>query len=82
MSTFAARILAKCAELGPTKSILAGNGVMLGGAFFCHVTYRAMYADGLPGTFTSNLWGEATEAYLKFQGADPISHPEVGRFKQ
>jgi len=40
------------------------------------------YADGLPGTFTSNLWGEATEAYLKFQGADPISHPEVGRFKQ
>ena len=46
------------------------------------VGYRAWGAGGLPGTFTSSLWGEATEAYLKFQGADPISHPEVGRFKQ
>ena len=82
MATINARLLAALADLGPTKAILAGNAVMLGGAMFCHLTYRAWGAGGLPGTFTSSLWGEATEAYLKFQGADPISHPEVGRFKQ
>lgn len=40
------------------------------------------YEDCLPPTYTSSLWCEATAAYNKFQGADPITHPEVGRFKQ
>ena len=34
-----------------------------------------------PGTHKSSLWQEATNAYLKFQGADPISYPEVGKPK-
>jgi len=52
------------------------------GSFVCCLTQRALYADAVPGTYKSSLWQEATAAYLKFQGADPISHSEVGRFKQ
>ena len=52
------------------------------GSFVLCTAQRAIYADALPGTFKSSLWSEATAAYLKFQGADPISHPENAGFKQ
>ena len=80
--SFAARLVGSLDAMGPTKAIVAGNMAMFGGAFVCWASQRALYADALPGTFKSSLWSEATEAYLKFQGADPISHPECAGFKQ
>jgi len=80
--SFAAKLIGALTEMGPLKANLVAMGAMGAGSFVCCMTQRAIYADALPGTFKSSLWSEATAAYLKFQGADPISHPENAGFKQ
>ena len=60
---------------------LAGTAAIFGASAVCAVAYTLWGSSGVPGTHKSSLWQEATNAYLKFQGADPISYPEVGKPK-
>ena len=60
---------------------LAGTAALFGASAVCAGAYTLWGASGVPGTHKSSLWQEATNAYLKFQGADPISYPEVGKPK-
>ena len=60
---------------------LAGTAALFGASAVCAGAYTLWGSSGVPGTHKSSLWQEATNAYLKFQGADPISYPEVGKPK-
>lgn len=59
------------------QAYVGATAAMSAGSFVCCMIYNSMYYGQTPGTWRSTLWGEATQSYLKFQGADPISYPEV-----
>jgi hypothetical protein len=85
------RLIAALTKLGPRDTMgsampwapatLAGTAAIFGASGVCFVIQRLWGSDAVPGTARSSLWSEATNAYLKFQGADPISYPEVGKPK-
>ena len=87
MASVHARLIRSLTQMGGgpapwAPANLAGTAAIFGASAVCTVAYTLWGSSGVPGTHKSSLWQEATNAYLKFQGADPISHPEVGRFKQ
>lgn len=60
-----------------THAIGAGIAACGAGSFvLCVASFTHGY-DSTPSTWRSALWGEATQAYHKFQHADPMTHPEV-----
>ena len=86
MATVHARLISYLTKLGGgpapwAPANLAGTAAIFGASAVCTVAYTLWGSSGVPGTHKSSLWQEATNAYLKFQGADPISYPEVGKPK-
>ena len=86
MATVHARLISYLTKLGGgpapwAPANLAGTAALFGASAVCAGAYTLWGSSGVPGTHKSSLWQEATNAYLKFQGADPISYPEVGKPK-
>ena len=86
MATIHTRLIQYLTKLGGgpapwAPANLAGTAALFGASAVCAGAYTLWGSSGVPGTHKSSLWQEATNAYLKFQGADPISYPEVGKPK-
>ncbi|CAH0375609.1 unnamed protein product [Pelagomonas calceolata] len=86
MATVHTRLIQYLTKLGGgpapwAPANLAGTAALFGASAVCAGAYTLWGSSGVPGTHKSSLWQEATNAYLKFQGADPISYPEVGKPK-
>ena len=86
MASVHARLIRSLTQMGGgpapwAPANLAGTAAIFGASAVCTVAYTLWGSSGVPGTHKSSLWQEATNAYLKFQGADPISYPEVGKPK-
>ena len=71
------RLIAKCNSMPYAQVMVGASAAMSAGSFFCCMVYNTLYKSGTPGTWNSSLWTEATNAYMKYQVADPMSYPEV-----
>ena len=71
------RLISKLSAM-PNAQVMVGASAAMGfGSFCCCMVYNTIYKSGTPGTWNSSLWTEATNAYMKYQVADPMSYPEV-----